>query len=163
MKTLILIPVTAAIVFCSYQNLFSQCHGGGTSGTQSSSHKHETTAETLPAGTVDSLTKSVFRVYGNCGMCKSRIEKSLTVDGVGSANWNSDTKMIEVRYDAAKISQDKIHSLIASAGYDTDLVKAKDEAYNNLPMCCQYERPGTMKEKKEKKEQQQDDVYEHQH
>ena len=29
---------------------------------------------------------------------------------------------------------------IAKAGHDTDMHKAKDEVYNELPDCCIYER-----------------------
>jgi mercuric ion binding protein len=46
-------------------------------------------------------TESV-KVYGNCEMCKSRIEKALTVDGVKKADWDVDTKMLTVTYDGGK-------------------------------------------------------------
>ena len=29
---------------------------------------------------------------------------------------------------------------IAKAGHDTDMHKAKDEVYNELPSCCKYDR-----------------------
>mgnify|MGYP003843923413 CR=1 FL=1 len=32
-----------------------------------------------------------------------------------------------------------IHNTIASSGYSTDLVDLNQEAYDNLPMCCQYD------------------------
>lgn len=82
-----------------------------------------------------------FKVYGNCGMCKNRIEKAAnSVDGVSSADWNKDTKMIEVSFDASIINVHKVHMAIAEAGHDTDMHKAKDETYNALPGCCQYDR-----------------------
>ena len=34
-----------------------------------------------------------FKVFGNCGMCKSRIEKAAkAVDGVSMAEWDKKTK-----------------------------------------------------------------------
>lgn len=82
-----------------------------------------------------------FKVGGNCGMCKSRIEKAATsLDGVTAAEWNEESKMITVKYDAEKVSLTDIHNKIASVGHDTDKVKAKDEVYNKLHGCCKYER-----------------------
>lgn len=83
-----------------------------------------------------------FKVYGNCGMCESRIEKAAkSVDGVTSADWNSETKMMEVTYDSTKTDVHKIHKAIANVGHDTDMHKAKDEVYGKLPGCCKYDRP----------------------
>jgi mercuric ion binding protein len=81
-----------------------------------------------------------FKVYGNCNMCKKTIDNSLDVKGVKSANWNTESKMIEIVYQPEKISEDKLHELIASSGYDTEKKKGDNNAYNNLPGCCQYER-----------------------
>jgi len=82
-----------------------------------------------------------FKVYGNCGMCESRIEKAAkSVDGVTTADWDKQTKMIEVTFDASKTNVHKIHMAIANVGHDTDMHKAKDETYNKLPGCCKYER-----------------------
>lgn len=83
-----------------------------------------------------------FKVYGNCGMCENAIEGSLKdVEGVEKADWDRETKMIEVTYDPEVISLTEIKKLIAEAGYDSDEVKATKEAYNKLPGCCHYERP----------------------
>ena len=91
---------------------------------------------------VQKLKTVKFKVYGNCGMCKTTIEKSLKgVKGIASANWSVDKKIITVTYNPKKIVLLAIHKKIASVGYDTDLAKAKDEVYNNLHGCCQYERP----------------------
>lgn len=82
-----------------------------------------------------------FKVAGNCGMCKARIEKAAkSVDGVSAAEWNKETKVIEVSYDAALTDVQKIQETIAKAGHDTEKVAASDEAYENLPSCCHYER-----------------------
>lgn len=88
-----------------------------------------------------------FKVYGNCGMCESRIEKAAkSVDGVTAADWDKQTKMIEVSFDASKTDVHKVHMAIAKVGHDTDMHKAKDETYNSLPGCCKYERAETKKE-----------------
>lgn len=82
-----------------------------------------------------------FKVYGNCGMCENRIEKAVSeIDGVNSADWNKDTKMLEVTFDESKTSLKLINKAIAEVGHDTDMYRAKDEVYNNLPGCCHYDR-----------------------
>lgn len=82
-----------------------------------------------------------FKVYGNCGMCEARIEKAAKgVDGVSSADWDQDTKMIEVKYNAGEVEMMDIHKAIAKVGHDTEKVEAEDKVYNDLPGCCQYER-----------------------
>lgn len=83
---------------------------------------------------------STFKVSGECGMCKKKIETSLRVKGVSKVNWDLDTKMITVTYNIDKITIDEIHERIAAVGYDTEKVKAKDEAYAKLDACCKYER-----------------------
>lgn len=83
-----------------------------------------------------------FKVYGNCGMCERRIEGALKkVAGIYSADWDVETKQLTVRYDPETIQLKKIKQLVAKAGHDTDEVRAKDKVYENLPGCCQYERP----------------------
>tara|TARA_R110001583_G_scaffold8896_1_gene41940 strand:- start:26448 stop:26816 length:369 start_codon:yes stop_codon:yes gene_type:complete len=82
-----------------------------------------------------------FKVFGNCGMCESRIEKAtLAVEGVTLADWNKETKMIEVAFDSSKTDIHKVHMAIAKAGHDTEMHKATDESYNKLAGCCQYDR-----------------------
>jgi len=81
-----------------------------------------------------------FKVWGNCGMCEKTIEKSLKVNGISSAEWNKDSKIITVVFNPKIITLATIHKKIASVGYDTELETANDEVYNNLHGCCQYER-----------------------
>ena len=82
--------------------------------------------------------KTDIKVYGNCGMCKMRIQKALDRTGIKTCDWNAETKNLSVVYSPSKVSERKIHQLIAEAGHDTDLVKAKDEVYAKLPFCCLY-------------------------
>ena len=74
-------------------------------------------------------------------MCEARIEKAaLSVQGVSSAEWNKETRVIEIVYDPATTEILKVHEAIAAVGHDTELVTASDEVYENLPACCHYKR-----------------------
>lgn len=82
-----------------------------------------------------------FKVYGNCEMCEKTIEGSLKEkEGVSSADWNTETKVMTVNYDPAKVDEKELHKQIAASGYDTDLEKGNDQAYNGLHECCKYDR-----------------------
>ena len=82
-----------------------------------------------------------IKVNGECGMCEKRIEKAASaVDGVSKADWNKDTKILEVTFDNTKTSTDKIEVAIAKVGHDTPHHKATTEVYDELPGCCKYER-----------------------
>jgi len=85
-------------------------------------------------------TETSFAVKGNCKMCKKTIETSaLSLYGVHKADWNVKTKKIDLVYDDQLVELMTIHNTIASSGYSTDLVNLNQEAYDNLPMCCQYD------------------------
>ncbi|MFD2963960.1 MULTISPECIES: heavy-metal-associated domain-containing protein [Olivibacter] len=84
-----------------------------------------------------------FKVYGNCEMCKKRIEKAANIEGVESANWNVDTKMMALAFNAGKVSEKDVQKQIAKAGHDTQDISAPNTAYNKLPGCCQYDRKDT--------------------
>jgi len=103
-------------------------------------------------GVVSSFGKSKtekFKVFGECGMCETRIEKAANgVDGVSSADWDKETKMMEVTFDESKTEIQKIHKAIAKAGHDTDAHKATSDAYSELPGCCKYDRPTECKKAK---------------
>lgn len=82
-----------------------------------------------------------FKVSGNCEMCKARIEKVVNqLEGVNSATWDIETKMLNVSYNKDKIKLSAIHKVIAKVGHDTEKESATMEAYNTLPPCCQYSR-----------------------
>ncbi|MBF6645685.1 MULTISPECIES: DUF3347 domain-containing protein [Flavobacteriales] len=80
------------------------------------------------------------KIYGNCGMCKTTIEKAGNVKKVASVDWNKDTKMATLTYDGDKTNQDEILKRIALAGYDSEKFLAPDDVYAKLPGCCQYDR-----------------------
>jgi mercuric ion binding protein len=81
-----------------------------------------------------------FKVWGNCGMCKKTIEKSLKIEGVKKASWDVKSKEITVSFDPKKTDLKKIQNAICTAGYDNDGCKANDAAYDKLHSCCKYDR-----------------------
>lgn len=81
-----------------------------------------------------------INVSGECGMCKSKIEKAAKSAGATYAVWNTDSKILTVKYAGKTTDAAKIEKAVAGVGYDTQHVKASDEAYNNLHECCKYER-----------------------
>lgn len=84
-----------------------------------------------------------IKVYGNCGMCKNRIEKALKIEGVSSASWDADEQLLVVKYDPSKTSNDVIQKKVAAVGHDTEKYTAPDAVYNKLHGCCKYERKKT--------------------
>jgi Cu(I)/Ag(I) efflux system membrane fusion protein len=102
----------------------------------------------MPVGTDDTqrMTSSHplsehIKVSGNCEMCKDRIETAAkSVSGVSSADWSSETKMLNVKFDGAKTNSEAIQKAIAKVGHDTEKFKAPDEVYNKLPECCLYRK-----------------------
>ena len=85
-------------------------------------------------------TKTSFAVKGNCKMCKKTIENSaMSLDGVLKANWDVKIKQIDLVYDDQLVELITIHNTIAASGYSTELVDLNQEAYDNLPLCCQYD------------------------
>ena len=81
-----------------------------------------------------------IKVFGNCDLCKTRIEKAAKLDGVSKAEWNKDTKVLTLVYDPSKMNSSDIQKKIAAAGHDTEKFKADNKAYGSLPKCCQYDR-----------------------
>jgi len=90
--------------------------------------------------------KTTFKVYGACGMCETRIENAAkSVDGVTFADWNQETNILTIEFDADNDKLDHVHKIIAEAGHDTEKFRASDEVYQRLPACCHYERPALQK------------------
>lgn len=85
--------------------------------------------------------KYTIEVNGNCDLCKKRIEKAaFSVAGVKSAIWSVETHQLALILNEEKCSALEVKKALAKAGHDTDEVKATDEDYEKLHMCCQYER-----------------------
>lgn len=83
-----------------------------------------------------------FKVSGNCGMCKKKIETAAKDAGASSATWNTDTKELTVKYKSTSTNTAKIQRGIAAVGYDNVGFKAPDAVYNKLHGCCKYDRAG---------------------
>jgi copper chaperone CopZ len=84
-------------------------------------------------------TTTKLKVSGNCGMCKSSIEKAATSAGAKTANWDMDAKLLTLIFDS-KTNLDKIETAIAAVGYDTEHKTATKASYDALHECCKYER-----------------------
>jgi periplasmic mercuric ion binding protein len=95
---------------------------------------------TINTSTAQTAKTETIKVWGNCGMCKTTIEKAAKKGGAKTANWNEDSKELKVTYAVAKTSSAKIQESIAKSGYDTQDFTAVKTAYNNLPGCCKYDR-----------------------
>jgi copper chaperone CopZ len=90
------------------------------------------------------VKESTFKVYGNCGMCKKRIETAAkAVPGVKEANWSIEEKKLTVSYSNTPGALKKIKEKVAGVGHDTDETRAKDKVYKALHGCCQYDRPNS--------------------
>lgn len=81
-----------------------------------------------------------IKVWGNCGMCKKKIERAAKGAGATTASWSEKTKQLQVSYTTEKTSNMKIQEAVAKVGYDTQDLTATDKAYHKLDACCQYDR-----------------------
>jgi len=88
---------------------------------------------------VSAQTSTKLKVAGNCGMCKSSIEKAAKSAGAKTANWDMDAKLLTLIFDG-KTNLDKIETAIAAVGYDTEHKTATKASYDALHECCKYER-----------------------
>ena len=104
------------------------------------------TAFTARAQQTAALQKETIKVWGECGMCKKKIETAAIDAGAATANWNQDSKLLTVGLKAGKANALKVQQAVAAAGYDTQAVTATAAAYDNLPGCCHYQRKAAAKE-----------------
>ena len=89
----------------------------------------------------ETVETAKVHVYGNCEMCKERIEEAAnSLQGVETAVWGVETKILTVSFDTTETSLKQIEEQIANFGHDTENVKATEEVYEKLPGCCQYTR-----------------------
>lgn len=89
---------------------------------------------------INNAKTETVKVYGNCGMCETTIEKAANKKKISKADWNEETKIASITYDSKKTTLDAVLKNIALAGYDNQSFLAPDAAYNKLPGCCKYER-----------------------
>jgi hypothetical protein len=83
---------------------------------------------------------ATVKIYGNCEMCETTIEKAAYHSKVSIADWDEKTQMATITYDSKKTNVDAILKNIALAGYDNQSFLAPDAAYNKLSDCCKYKR-----------------------
>lgn len=95
---------------------------------------------TINTATAQTTKSETIKVWGNCGMCKTTIEKAAKTAGAKTANWNEDSKELQVTYAVKKTSSAKIQEAVAKSGYDTQDFTAVKTAYDNLHGCCKYDR-----------------------
>lgn len=87
----------------------------------------------------NSKTETV-KIYGNCSMCKSRIERAGNLKNTATVIWDKESKEASLRYDGSKTNQDEILKRIALAGHDNERFLTPDDVYAQLPECCLYDR-----------------------
>lgn len=90
--------------------------------------------------TAQTAKTETIKVWGNCGMCKTTIEKAAKKAGAKTADWNAESNELKVTYAENKTSSAKIQEAIAKSGYDTQDFTGLTSAYDNLPGCCKYDR-----------------------
>ena len=92
--------------------------------------------------TVFAAEKTVqFKVKGS-EACKSHIEEAAkSVDGVINADWNNETRQLEVVFNDEQTKQENIEMAIAKAGHDTENMTAKDAGYEKETHDCNEEKP----------------------
>lgn len=100
---------------------------------------------TISNAQIKNAQTETAKIFGNCNMCKSTIEKAGNINKVAKVDWNKDTKMAALTYDSQKTNPDEILKRIALAGYDSEKFLAPDSAYNALHGCCQYDREAKTK------------------
>ena len=83
---------------------------------------------------------TTLKVFGNCGMCKTTIEKAGSKKRLYKTEWNEETKMATITYDSKKSSADEVMKNIALSGYDNVNYLAPDNVYSKLHGCCKYDR-----------------------
>ena len=90
-------------------------------------------------------------VKGNCGMCKTTIEKAvLELEFIEEAEWGIKTKILDVEFIDSVNSDidpllalallDSLNLAITESGYETMNSTANQSSYDALPGCCKYDR-----------------------
>jgi Cu(I)/Ag(I) efflux system membrane fusion protein len=117
-------------------------------GMMSTGHNHETMdMNAAPSGEdsdsdVHLKEMAMITVFGNCEMCKDRIEQAAySLIGVINAEWDSESKILHLEYDPEMVLSTDVEKAIAAVGHDTEHYTAPDDVYENLHSCCLYDRP----------------------
>jgi hypothetical protein len=84
------------------------------------------------------VVETTIKVFGNCGMCKNRIENAVKIKEVKMAKWDKKSKMLTIAYVSSSITLDSLRKRIAAVGHDNGKYTAPDAVYEALPACCLY-------------------------
>jgi hypothetical protein len=84
------------------------------------------------------VVEAKFKVFGNCNMCKTRIEGALKIKEVKYVKWDKKSKSLKVAYLSPTITLHSLQQRVAAVGHDTEKFKAPDAVYAQLPGCCLY-------------------------
>lgn len=95
----------------------------------------------------NAITENI-KIYGNCAMCKTNIEKAGNQKDEADVNWDKNTQTASITYDPKKTNTDQVLKRIALAGYDNSSFLAPQSAYAKLPDCCKYTREAKQSETK---------------
>jgi periplasmic mercuric ion binding protein len=83
------------------------------------------------------VAKATIHTTAICDDCKGRIEGALNrTKGVKTASLDLASNEVTVTFSPKKMDEEGLRKAIAAVGYDADAVKANQEAYDNLPLCC---------------------------
>jgi copper chaperone CopZ len=80
------------------------------------------------------------KINGNCGMCKTKIEKTGSQANVSKTIWNMNNRLAKITFDSKKTNLAAILKNIALAGYDNQEYTAPTASYDGLHDCCKYDR-----------------------
>lgn len=95
------------------------------------------------AGSGNDTKEVKVKTSAICKMCKSRLERNLGLSkGIEEASLNLDNKVMTVRYNPKRTSEQKIKEIISKTGYQADDVPAVESAHDKLPKCCQRTSQG---------------------
>lgn len=95
---------------------------------------------TISSAQIKNAKTETVKIYGNCEICKAKIEKAGNIKKTAKVDWNPETGLATITYDTAKTNVNELLKLIALAGYDSDKYLAPSKSYSKLDKCCQYER-----------------------
>ncbi len=94
---------------------------------------------TIAQGAPPVSKKIKIHVKGKCGMCSDRIQTwAILTTGVMKAEYDLDRQILSLTVNKNNFDKNQLHQNLANAGHSTNKVKADEEAYANLPACCQY-------------------------
>ena len=108
--------------------------------------KEKVVIKNAPISNIDISTSTQsdysIGVKGNCGMCKTTIEKAVkSLEFVSEAEWGIQTKILDIKFsDSSIFDLEKLNIAITESGYETMSSTANQSSYDALPGCCKYDR-----------------------